>query len=105
MALNDGPTRMNVCVVSVRSLVVGVIHERCTAVTGANSAGRRCTARAALAITTASRAAATTPAWLISLVAAHPQLPCTSTRTPTPYNSLSLTVWTCRSRAATNWRR
>ena len=42
---------------------------------------------------------------VIVLVAANPQLPSTSVRTPSPYDSLSLTLATCRSRVAMNCRR
>lgn len=50
--------------------------------------------RAAFDSLTASRAAFTTPSRVISLVAANPQEPFASVRTPTPYDSESFTPLT-----------
>src|SRR5207244_10637043 len=70
-----------------------------------SSTGRFCSERAALATCAASRAAAATAAFVIVLVAANPQLPFTSVRTPRPYDSVSLMLLTRRSRVAMFWRR
>src|SRR5688572_33091168 len=90
---------------SIGSRRIGVIHVPFTAATGAHSTGRRCTERAALDNLTASRAAFATPSRVISLVAANPHEPFTRVRTPTPYDSLSATPLTERSRVLIFWRR
>ena len=90
---------------SIGSRRTGVIHVPCTGVTGASSTRRFCTVRAARDRTAASRAAFCAPARVIVLVAAKPQQPLISVRTPSPYDSLSLTPVTCRSRVLIVWRR
>ena len=69
---------------SIGSRRTGVIHVPRAGATGASSTRWRLTARAAFASTTADSAACCAPARRIWLVAAKPQLPSTSTRTPRP---------------------
>ena len=73
------------------SRLAGVIQVPFTGVTGASSTFRACTARAARDMTMASSAALCAPARVMALVAAKPQQPLTSVRTPRPYDSLSVT--------------
>ena len=72
---------------------------------GASSTGRFCTDLAARAMRAASRAAFTTPSFVIVLVAANPHEPFTSVRTPMPYDSQSVTPVICRSRVLIDCRR
>ena len=84
---------------------IGVIHVPVTGLTGASSTRCLRTMRAARDMAAASAAARWAPARVIVLVAAKPQLPSTSVRTPRPYDSLSLTPDTWRSRVAMDCRR
>jgi len=59
----------------------------------------------ARAMAAACFAAATTPVWLRSLVAAKPQAPLTITRMPTPVDSRFITFCTLSSRVITAWLR
>ena len=90
---------------SIGSVRTGVIQVPCTGVTGASSTRCLSTARAAFDSTMASSAACRAPSGVIALVAAKPQQPSTSVRTPSPYDSLSLTPVTWRSRVEMFWRR
>ena len=76
-----------------------------TGVTGASSTGRFCTATPRARSAAASRAA---PARRRSSGRSSRRIPTsrsTSVRTPMPYDSVSLTPVTCRSRVAIDWRR
>jgi hypothetical protein len=77
-----------------------VIQVPVTGFTGASSTRDFPTMRAARDMAAASAAARWAPAAVITLVAANPQLPSMSVRTPRPYDSLSLTAATWRSRVA-----
>jgi hypothetical protein len=90
---------------SIGSRVTGVIHVPLTAGAGASSTGRRCTALAARAMRADSRAAFTTPSFVMVLVAANPHEPFTRLRMPMPYDSESATPVMRRSRVLTDWRR
>ena len=90
---------------SIGSRRTGVIQVPVTGLTGASSTRCRRTMRAARDMATASAAARCAPSRVIVLVAANPQLPSTSVRTPNPYDSLSLTPVTWRSRVEIDWRR
>ena len=75
---------LSLVIESSGSRVMGVFHVPFTAGAGASSTGRRWTVRAARASLAASFAAATTPSFVIVLVAAKPHEPPTSARTPSP---------------------
>src|SRR5688500_17830563 len=78
----------------------------CTSVGTSVTALSRAT-RLAFAMATALRAASATPCFVIFCVAANPQVPSTSVRTPQPNVSVSTTFWICCSRVKTKfcWKR
>ncbi len=80
------------------SIWTGVFHSPTTGSTGASSTVRLRATFAAREMRAASRAVSCTASRVSSLVAAKPQEPSTSVRTPMPYDSVSLTLVICRSR-------